>query len=266
MNPIRIGAVSYLNTKPLVWGLDTCPEALELSFDLPSRLADQLQAGCLDVALIPSIEVLDNSEYRVVSDSCIACQGPVWSVKFVSRVPVNLVRTVALDEGSRTSAAMTRVMLTQLGLDPVYESLPIEQPLEEVTADAMLVIGDRAMQIEPQVEQTRVIDMGEWWQESMGLPFVFAMWTARAGLGTAALDRLSQRLSQARDQGLAELERIAAEAHGHYQLTREQCYNYLSNHLHFLLGESEKRGLDRFYRLAHELNLYSAQSEICFHD
>src|SRR2546423_269936 len=103
---IRIGAVSYLNTKPLVYRLaERLPQA-EIVYNLPSRLADRLASGQLDVALIPSVEFFQNANYSIVSDACIGCRGPVWSVKLFSRVPAAEIRTLALDEGSRTSVAL----------------------------------------------------------------------------------------------------------------------------------------------------------------
>ena len=108
---MRIGAVSYLNKKPLVYGLAELAPQHELVFDLPSRLADDLAAGRLDVALIPSIEFFQDPAYVIVSDACIGCRGPVLSVKLLSRVAPDKIRTLALDEGSRTSVALTRGMI-----------------------------------------------------------------------------------------------------------------------------------------------------------
>ncbi len=103
------------------------PQA-ELIFDLPSRLADNLAAGQLDVALIPSIEYFQNPSYKIVSDACIACRGPVLSVKLFCRVPAQQIRSLALDEGSRTSAALVRILLKErFGLEPRLEPLPIDR-------------------------------------------------------------------------------------------------------------------------------------------
>ena len=102
---LRIGAVSYLNTKPLVYRLDEFAPDAEVTFDLPSRLADDLASGQLDVALIPSIEYFQQPSYSIISDACIACRGPVLSVKLLTRVPFAEITTLALDEGSRTSIA-----------------------------------------------------------------------------------------------------------------------------------------------------------------
>ncbi len=108
---MRIGAVNYLNSKPLVYGFEQSAPGLRLLYDLPSRLADSLAAGRLDVALVTSVEWLRQPGHVIVSDACVACRGPVLSVKLYFRVPPTEVRTLALDEGSRTSAALAQILL-----------------------------------------------------------------------------------------------------------------------------------------------------------
>src|SRR5262245_47037375 len=132
---MRIGAVNYLNSKPLVHGLaELAPEA-KILFDLPSRLADSLAAGRLDVALIPSVEWLRRPGRAIVSDACVACRGPVLSVKLYFRVPPHEVRRLALDEGSRTSAALAQILLEELANSvPDCEPLPIGAGLESTDA------------------------------------------------------------------------------------------------------------------------------------
>ena len=176
---IRIGAVRYLNTKPLVYRLTELAPQIDLAFDLPSRLADRL-AGCeLDVALIPTVEAMQNPDYVILSDACIACRGPVWSVKLFSRVPIGQIRTLALDEGSRTSAALVQILLAErAGVHPSLQPLGIGQTTADTQADAVLLIGDRA--IHPPAERfAEVWDLGDEWCRWSELPFVFAMWTAR---------------------------------------------------------------------------------------
>src|SRR6478672_9408004 len=137
---MRIGAVNYLNSKPLVYGLEALAPEVRLSFDLPSRLADSLAAGRLDVALIPSVEFFRSPGYAVVSDACVACRGPVLSVKLHFRVPPADVRSIALDEGSRTSAALARILLAELyDVRPRLEPLPIGNGPETTNADAVLL-------------------------------------------------------------------------------------------------------------------------------
>src|ERR1700722_10190163 len=135
---VRIGAVAYLNSKPLIEGLaDLLPEA-ELSLDYPSRLAEDLEAGQLDVALVPSIEVLRHPEYEIISDACVATRGPVMSVKLYSRVALGEIQTLSLDAGSRTSVALTRIMLAErFGVVPRLEPLPFERSVASTSTDAV---------------------------------------------------------------------------------------------------------------------------------
>ena len=172
----KIGAVSYLNTKPLVAGLETDASDYQLIFDLPSHLADKLSQGELDVALIPVIEAAANPDYTIVSDACIACQGPVWSVKLFSKVPIAEIKTLALDEGSRTSRALTRIFLAnKFGIEPDCQLLPIDQDWTQTDCDAALVIGDRAMKTEA-ANFPISLDLGTAWHDWTGMPFVFAVW------------------------------------------------------------------------------------------
>jgi chorismate dehydratase len=257
---MRIGAVSYLNTKPLVYGLAQLAPQHELVYDLPSRLADRLAAGDLDVALIPSVEYFQNPDYRIVSDACIGCRGPVRSVKLLCRLPAGRIRTLALDEGSRTSAALARILLHERhGLSPELVPFPIDARPEEIAADALLMIGDRAMH-PPAGEYVEVWDLGDVWCRWAELPFVFAMWVSRAGFQPASSGRVHERsemhrgacdelaavLSQARDLGVANVEQIAREEHGRYGLTYDDCLTYLRDHLHFTLGPRERAGLRLF--------------------
>ena len=141
---IRVGAVNYLNSKPLVEGLAEAAPYLRVTYDLPSRLADALAEDRLDVALLPVFELFRQPDWQIVSDACVACRGPVWSVKLLFRVPPAEVRTLDLDEGSRTSAALAQVLLRrQFGLKPKLGTLPIGSGIKDSTADAVLLIGDR---------------------------------------------------------------------------------------------------------------------------
>jgi chorismate dehydratase len=248
----RIGAVEYLNTKPLVYGLaEAAPEA-QVVFDVPSRLADRLAAGELDVALIPSIEFFQNSGYRIVSDACIACRGPVMSVKLFSRVPAERIGSLALDEGSRTSAALVQILLRErFGLRPKLEQLPIGATIADTRADAVLLIGDRAIH-SPPGRFAEVWDLGDEWFRWAELPFVFAMWVGRDGHDLRVIERA---LGQARDEGVAHLSEIAASEAAPRGLTAPQCLSYLRDNLHFYFGPREQEGFARFYRHAAELGL-----------
>jgi chorismate dehydratase len=252
---MRIGAVSYLNTKPLVYRLAELAPEHELVFDLPSRLADDLAAGRLDVALIPSVEFFQNPAYSIVSDACIGCLGPVRSVKLLSRVPLDSIRTLALDEGSRTSVALVRILLHErFGLAPKLLPFPIDAAPESIAADALLMIGDRAIH-PPRGHFVAEWDLGDVWCRWSELPFVFAMWVAGKGSGFGVqgseekLAEIAFLLSQARDLGVANLEEIAAREHAAVGLSYDDCLAYLRDHLHFYLGQRELAGLRLFENL-----------------
>jgi chorismate dehydratase len=258
----RIGAVSYLNTKPLVYGLrQRLRGKAELSLNLPSRLADDLEAGKLDIALIPSIEFLRGipSGYRVVSNAAIACRGPVWSVRLLSRVPIARIRKLALDEGSRTSATMVKILLGErYGISPETVPLRMEQEPDLADADAVLVIGDRAMH-PPTGLYEEIWDLGEQWCHWTGLPFVFAMWVARQGIHDLAA--IADALETSRDDGVAHLEEIAAREAGPHGLTMLDLHSYFAHNLHFKLGPRELDGLEMYRLKASRLGLCQTRSD-----
>ncbi len=248
-NDLRLGIVSYLNSKPLLEDLaELLPEA-QIQLDYPSRLADQLAADELDVALIPSVEYFrgQHQQYEIVSDACVASRGPVLSVKLYSRVQPGKIRSLALDEGSRTSATLTRIMLAErFGVEPQVEPLPLTCSTGDTNADAILLIGDRAMF--PLEEKFAVTwDLGQEWFEWTGLPFVFAMWVARPGVD---LEPIEAALSEARDRGVARSEAIARRESPLLGLPLPTTIQYLSHNLHFRLGAAERTGLRLFYQLA----------------
>ena len=250
--PLRIGAVSYLNTKPLVYGLQDIVPSSQLTFDYPSCLADSLAAGELDVALVPSIELATHSEWSIVSDACIGCLGPVLSVKLLFRVPPEQVKTLALDEGSRTSIALSKILLHELyGIRPKVSPLPLGSDPKDSTADAILVIGDRAIRGSiPDVVESW--DLGDRWCRWSELPFVFAMWVARPRVDVVPLARA---LSQARDQGVERFQEIAEIASQEMELPRSLVEEYLCQNLYYWLGSQQLRGLELYYRKAFELGL-----------
>ena len=263
----KIGAVSYLNTLPLVQGMDAAAEVASLEFDLPSRLADRLSLGQIDVALIPSIEVFQNPAYTIVSNACIACRGPVWSVKLMSRVPVERIKSLALDEGSRTSVALVRLLLDrQCSIRPELMTLPIESRWQAAPTDAVLIIGDRAMNPDADRDFPVEIDLGQWWYEETGLPFVFAMWTARPGIPQEELDRIGHCLSTSRDAGVRMAGEIAAGNALRYGLSVQQATDYFRKYLHFTLEVEERNALNRFREMASQLNLAPPTLQLQYHD
>ncbi len=249
---IRIGAVSYLNTKPLVFELDTLAPQADLVLDYPSRLADQLAQGQLDVALIPVIEYFRAGVYSLVPNIAIASHGPVLSVTLFSRVPWSEIRTVALDEGSRTSAALAQVLLRKKhGVRPQVCPLPLDQNADNVDADAVLLIGDRAMHAcLPGFRYA--FDLGQEWHDWTGLPFVYAVWAVRPGVD---LGSVLDALYESKRRGIENAGAIAAREAPALGLDAGFCRRYLANIIRFDLGPRELAGLHHYYMLASELGL-----------
>jgi chorismate dehydratase len=250
--PVRIGAVNYLNTKPLIYELETLLPEAELVLDVPSRLADLLAGDELDVALIPVIEYFRAGSYSVVPKIAIASRGPVLSVTLFSRVPWPDIRRVALDEGSRTSAALTQILLRgRYAVRPEVVPLPLECGAEEADADAVLLIGDRAMRA-CLPGFAHAYDLGQEWHDWTGLPFVYAVWAVREG---ADLGPAAEALAEAKQRGCARVGEIAHREAPRLGLDAGFCRRYLNNIIHFDLGPREQAGLHHYYMLACELGL-----------
>jgi len=249
---IRIGAVNYLNTKPLIYDLELLAASAELVLDVPSRLADLLGAGLLDVALIPVIEYFRGSRYTIVPDISIASRGPVLSVTLFSRQTWPGIRRVALDEGSRTSSVLAQILMGKRhGIQPEIVSLPLDQSAEEADADAVLLIGDRAMRA-CLPGFAHAYDLGQEWHDWTGLPFVYAVWAVREG---ADLGGVLGALQEARRRGCGRVGSIAHREAPRLGLDAGFCRRYLANIIHFDLGPREQAGLHHYYMLACELGL-----------
>ena len=260
--PIRVGAVSYLNTKPLIEGLETFAPHAQLILDVPSRLADRLAASDLDVALIPVVEYFRAGSYSIVPGVSIASRGPVLSVTLFSRVPWPAIRSVAMDEGSRTSVALTRVLLEKRhGIRPRIEQLPFGVAADDMTTDAVLLIGDRAMQA-CLPGFMYAYDLGQEWFEWTGLPFVYAVWAVREGVDLRGVD---VALRKCRDHGLSKVGAIAQREAASLGLDAGFCRRYLGNVLSFELGEREIAGLRRFQELTSEIGLAPDEVELEFY-
>ncbi len=178
-------------------------------------------------------------------------------MRVLFRRPPAEVKTLALDEGSRTSAALAQVLLAErFGVRPARRLLDIHASISECTADAILVIGDRAMNLDLN-SYCESWDLGEEWLRETQLPFVFAMWVARGDLDDTALLEIGEALERARDSGLANLDEIVAREAPKYKLTSASCEDYFKRHLYFYLGERERAGLSLFARHADSLGLTS---------
>lgn len=263
MSTLRLGAVSYLNTKPLVYGLDAHPDRFEIRFDVPAKCAELLHEGSVDLGLIPAIEYL-RGRYTIVPGVSIASDGDVATVAVFSRTPIGEVRTLALDQSSRTSVALTHVLCAKKwNIAPRF--LPAEPDLETMLkrADAALVIGDPAFEIDPAKHGVTKIDLGAEWQTLTGLPFVYAMWVGRPDAATPAQ---CLALQHARDAGLAHLDAIAKQVGGGDRRVEQRTLIYLRDNLKYGLGSAEQAGLRRFYELAAEIGVATGLEPLRFYE
>jgi chorismate dehydratase len=258
LNPLRLGVVSYLNAVPLVHGLEGDPR-FTLVRDVPSRIAERLHAGEIDLGMIPSVEYAAG-DYAIVPGIGIASRGPVRSVNLFHRRPVADVRHVALDASSRTSVALAKILLRErLGHDPQYRTMgpPVEEML--AAADAALVIGDPALYFRGEAGR---LDLGEEWRARTGLPFVFAFWAGRPGAVDAAG---VARLQQALRAGQGAFAQIAAQYNGLGAGRGAESEAYLRRNIVYDLGEEELSGLREFYRRARALGLIERVPQLRFH-
>lgn len=260
--PIRVGAVNYLNTKPLIYDLESISPDLVLSLDVPSKLADDLAAGNLDVALIPAIEYFRAGTYSIVPGISIASRGAVLSVTLFSRRPWSAVRRVALDVGSRTSIALTRTLSAKrYGIAIECVSLPLDADPEMTDTDAVLLIGDRAMHA-CLPGFPHAYDLGQEWHDWTGLPFVYAFWAVRTGV---ELNGVADALHEAKRRGLHRVGEIAAREAPRLGLDAGFCRRYLNHIIQFDLGPREQAGLRKFADLAAELGLARQGVPLEFH-
>lgn len=246
MSTVRVGAVSYLNTWPLVRGLRGEPR-FEVRFDVPSRCASLLHQGVVDVGLIPSIEFL-RGDYAIVPNVSIASEGPVASVALFSRVPVTAIRRVALDTSSRTSAALVRVLCAErFGIAPEFDARGPDLEAMLRDHDAALVIGDNALYADHERLGLLKVDLGEEWTAHTGLPFVWAFWAGRPEvLSPEACDVFRA----SRDLGVRQYDAIAAEYAAGDGRREEVARRYFRDNMRYGLDDRHVRALDSFYRSA----------------
>ncbi|MFC1736223.1 menaquinone biosynthetic enzyme MqnA/MqnD family protein [Candidatus Hydrogenedentota bacterium] len=246
---IRIGAVSYLNAAPLVAGLAENPQVDPL-LDVPSRLAERLASGELDVGLIPTIEYFRGENYEMIPGVGICSNGPVLSVLLLAAKSISELKTIALDPSSRTSVMLTRIILEKYyGLGPVYIDGDSVDTIHTGRADAVLLIGDKAMTADAAGLDTH--DLGAIWTERTRLPFVYAVWACRQG---ADIDKITGIVLNAMESGLATRTWLAAEGAARLGLAEEVCYKYLTENILYEIGDAESDGMRLFGELAQALD------------
>jgi chorismate dehydratase len=249
LNRLRVCAVSFLNTCPLVWGLQYGPQkdVFDLSFEIPSLCSDQVASGAADIGLVPVIEAR-RLGLDFMPGLGIACNGPVRSILLASHVPAPDIRTVAVDNSSRTSAALVEIVLRErFGIRPkmIAHSPRLDVMLE--SADAALLIGDPALRFHPDELPYHVYDLGQEWKWMTGLPMVFAVWAARPGVITpqaTAVLRASYEFGRDRMEQITEQESVRRG------FSKELVRQYLTHYIHFELTEEFNRGMQRFLESA----------------
>jgi chorismate dehydratase len=246
-----------------VYGLEALPQ-FELRFDVPSKCAELLHEGAIDLGLIPSIEYnhpITRTEYSIVPDLAIASSGPVASVAIYSQRPMPDVRSIALDTSSRTSVALVRVLCKrEFKISPRLEHRGPD--LDEMLAacDAALIIGDNALMRDGDGSVEK-IDLGEVWMRTTGLPFVYAFWAGRHG----CLSRRDVEVLQgARDRGLQHTNEIAREYFASVPERQAMGVRYLRDNIKYSLGAQERAGLELFYRYAVEAGVISRAEPLRF--
>ena len=238
----RIGSVPYLNAAPLTRGIES-----EIIFATPAKLAELLRRDALDAALVSITEVLLNDRYDILDGIAIASLGEVYSVLLAHKKPLAEAREIFCDTASLTSVNLLKVLLAERGLQPEFK--PLENYAAAAEKDFVLLIGDRAIEFQRAPHAHEIFDLGSAWLEITQLPFVYAVWALRRGIENRELRR---ELKEAKQFGLETLDSIIE--------TREEFdedfrRDYFEWHIHFHLGEDEKRAIARFSELLQKHNL-----------
>lgn len=246
MKKIRVGIVSYLNTRPLIYGLRKEPIAskIELVEDNPARLAEMLKHEDIDLGLIPVAAIPELSEWHLSGDFCIGTEGEAASVCLFSEVPLGEIKEVYLDYQSRTSVELLKwIMKEYWGIHPVLYSAEDEDYRKKIKGTtAGLVIGDRAF--EQRKLSTFFYDLGAEWKKITGQPFVFAAWISNKKLP----DDFIQLFNDANEEGLTHIDEIVNSQHFDlYDLKK-----YYTLHLNYRLDERKKKAMEYFLQLIEE--------------
>ena len=246
--PLRIGSVSFLNAKPLIYGLEEADQ-LELHLDIPSRLLDGLLEARFDVALLPVIDYQRLPGLRLLTSGGIGSDGPTLTVRIFSPVPIEQITTLACDTDSHTSVALARILLAErFGIRPEFVALSGTQTDPR---SARLLIGDKVVCEEP-AGLSHQLDLGQAWKEQTGLPFVFAAWMARGGI---ELGDLAQRLERAKREGRAQIESIITRHAVPRGWPAATAREYLTERLQYDIGPAHLAAIRLFHQLAFQHGL-----------
>jgi predicted solute-binding protein len=250
-NRLRVCAVSYLNTTPLVWGMlhGSQQGLFDLDFRIPAGCADEVAAGRADIGIVPSFELV-RQELDVIPGVGIACRGPVRSILLVTSREPGDIRTLAADSSSRTSVQLARIILERrYGSAPEIVSHRPDLEAMLRTADAALIIGDPALAVDPAHFPNRVYDLGKEWVELTGLPMVFAVWAGRKGVVTREVEEAFRESCR---YGCSRIEEIVAAEAPRRNFPPGLVREYLTRHIVHELTAREYEGMELFLRYARE--------------
>lgn len=267
MSRLRISAISYLNTAPLMWDFEhgTAGESFDIAYTLPSQCAAELARGAADIGIIPAAAYATIPNLSILPGVAIASKKAVRSILLVSRKPLDAINTVALDSSSLTSVALTRVLFEKFwGGGREFTSLSPDLDSMLSAHDAALLIGDPALKVDRSHYQTW--DLADEWNQFTGKPFVFAFWavTQRA-VRESSLD-LASIFQQSRDHGLlpASLAEITSLWSPKLGLNEADVHSYLTANIHYYLDEPCLDGLRLFYRYAAECGVLPRSPDLQF--
>jgi chorismate dehydratase len=232
----RIGSVDFLNAVPLTRGIES-----EVIFATPAKLAEMLRRDELDAALVSITEVLFNDRYDILDGIAIASLGEVYSVFLAHRVPLEQITEVFCDTASLTSVNLLKVLLAERGLKPEFKPLPDYATAAE--HDAILLIGDTAIDFQRAPHAHHIFDLGAAWFELTNLPFVYAVWALRRGIENKAL---RVELRAAKHFGMDTLDYVIGSREEYDEEFRRDYFEW---HIHYHLAEEEKRGIAKFCEL-----------------
>jgi chorismate dehydratase len=258
---LKVCAVSYLNTVPLVWGMlgGAQKGMFDLLFRVPSECADLVSSGAADICIIPSFELMAG-DLATVPGVGICSRGAVRSIVLISKQPAPKIRTLAADVSSRTSVALARIILARkYGVEAAVVERPPDLPRMLEEADSALIIGDPALRLDLSLLPYHVYDLGQEWLELTGLPMVFAVWAGPPALITPSVAAAFQASCA---WGLENLERIVAEEAAGRGFDPELVRRYLTTHIVYRLGEAEQKGMESFLRYASQLPARAAAGMI----
>lgn len=258
MRPIRVSAISFLNTAPLLWDFEHgAPRpGFCLEYTVPSACAEQLRAGAADLGIIPVAAYHGIPDLLVIPEIAIATKGTVRSIVLVSRVPMEEIRTVAADTSSRTSVLLARLLFRKWhGGDREFTAMSPDLGAMLAKCDAALLIGDPALTVSR--SQYLVYDLAEEWHRLTAKPFVFAFWAVRRAALAQAPPDLARTFQQSRDHGLepANLQQLGREWAPRVGLSEAEVVRYLTENIDYSLDAENLAGMKLFFRYAAEAGL-----------